>query len=593
MRMCIVSIFCVIVWLCPCGVVASPSSSYERSKQTAQTTITDGTSTHIYWVAEAQFGPRLPQYDDALQGTVVAPRNVKGETDLKACHQTPVSQYAQGQILFAERGNCTFEKKSKHAKLAGAKAIIIVNSVQAMYDAEVTNQTQPDAKKVPVSKLHTGVCDYDCTKGEAYIDSNKITRENAYAGFQCGSRSSCPSQTCVLTKASVEQTQQRQVCCIADDLIRMSSSGDISRNELVPAVFTKIGNSRELYDAIRTGSSAKIEVSQRWVPVVEPAGVFLFLFAVSTLGVATWRASAPDRDMMERQSDRIKDPATGIEVLDEGNIPLWSIACILVSSAAVLVLLYVLIQYGVGVVIFIQCLFILTGTTSWALLVFKPIFDKLTPRMKDKVKIWCFSETTKSHVAGLPVGLGLMLVWFFFRFENWSWIIQNATGVVLITLILLQIRLPSLRFISTLLWAFFLYDIFMVFITPFLVGDSVMVEVATAGQPKPVPNWECHCRLNPDDKRHCGKDDFLPILFRIPTLLDYRRGDSMLGFGDLVIPGILLAYVTRFSVWKGRKLTPLFKSTSYFTWLLIGYAVGLIMANVAIILTGLGQPVRL
>eukprot|EP01138_Halocafeteria_seosinensis_P009826 gb/GECG01010037.1/.p1 GENE.gb/GECG01010037.1/~~gb/GECG01010037.1/.p1 ORF type:complete len:690 (+),score=40.64 gb/GECG01010037.1/:1-2070(+) len=579
---------CFLLILSFTGSCQAQEAKYERSKQTAQYTIAmNGGEQFTYWVAEADFGPRLPDYENALEGRVMGARDphVGG---LKGCG-TPTSPYAKGYILFAERGNCTFAQKAKNAKIAGAKAIIIVNSVGAMYQSANASRS---AKQTPVSQLHVGICDYDCRKGESSIDANDVTREKAYRGFTCGSESSCPSQKCVLTKKSAQQ-QQRQVCCISDDLMRMGKSRDISGKDMVPAVFTKIGNSKQLYQAIQPGTKAVVMLSKRWVPVLEPSSVFLFVFAVLTLGIAGWRAAAPDRDMVSRRLTRMKDPATGIDILDEENLSLWYICGILSFAAIVLVGLYILIQYGIGVVLFVQLLFILSGTTSWALLVFKPLFEGIHPGMKTNIKVCCFSETTRSHVSGLPVGLTIMLIWYFFRFHSWSWILQDATGVVLVTLIMLQVRLPSLRFISALLWAFFLYDVFMVFITPLLVGDSVMVEVATAGQAKPVQNWECYCRLNPHDKRHCGKDDFIPILLRIPTLLDYRRGDSMLGLGDLVIPGLLFCYVVRYNVWNGRSLTPAFKTTSYFTWLLLGYAFGLAMANIAIYVTGMGQPALL
>jgi signal peptide peptidase-like protein 2B len=85
----------------------------------------------------------------------------------------------------------------------------------------------------------------------------------------------------------------------------------------------------------------------------------------------------------------------------------------------------------------------------------------------------------------------------------------------------------------------------MVFLTPFIFGTSVMVDVATAGQPQQVSNPACYCRLNPSDDSVCGVGEVMPILLRLPRLNDYRGGFSMLGLGDIVLPGLLLSYALR------------------------------------------------
>ena len=55
----------------------------------------------------------------------------------------------------------------------------------------------------------------------------------------------------------------------------------------------------------------------------------------------------------------------------------------------------------------------------------------------------------------------------------------------------------SFQVATGLLVLFFLYDIFMVFITPLIFKSSVMIEVATAGLPTDFANRECYCRLHP------------------------------------------------------------------------------------------------
>ena len=97
-----------------------------------------------------------------------------------------------------------------------------------------------------------------------------------------------------------------------------------------------------------------------------------------------------------------------------------------------------------------------------------------------------------------------------------------------------------------LLIGLFFYDIFWVFGTNFIMGDgnSVMVSVAK--------NFEA------------------PIKLLFPKTLPAIAGQfSMLGLGDIVIPGFYVAMTLRYdkNIGKGK--------TSVFEWCFIGYCLGL------------------
>jgi signal peptide peptidase-like 2B len=69
------------------------------------------------------------------------------------------------------------------------------------------------------------------------------------------------------------------------------------------------------------------------------------------------------------------------------------------------------------------------------------------------------------------------------RRAAWAWVLQNILGMCFMTFVLQTVTLPSIRVASVFLIALFVYDVFMVFITPLFMprGDSVMVRVATGG----------------------------------------------------------------------------------------------------------------
>ena len=104
-----------------------------------------------------------------------------------------------------------------------------------------------------------------------------------------------------------------------------------------------------------------------------------------------------------------------------------------------------------------------------------------------------------------------------------------------------QIRLNNLMLLTILFTGFFFYDIFMVFVTPLLTpkGESIMVEGATGA----------------------GTGERLPLLFMLPKFtFDYYtntcgRQYSMLGFGDVIIPGMGTCLCVRFdTVVRNRRL---------------------------------------
>jgi hypothetical protein len=214
-----------------------------------------------------------------------------------------------------------------------------------------------------------------------------------------------------------------------------------------------------------------------------------------------------------------------------------------------------------------------------------------------------------------------------------GWILQNILGVCLCCATLIQMRLSTLRsaaILSSLFWA---YDIFMVFLSPYVFGgDSVMISVATAGAPQTegISNLACYCREHPEDTRACGPGEYMPILFRIPRLNDWRGGYAMLGLGDIILPGLMVALALRKDLEKpsvahheamfagggnnsgenmvaGEANPNTSSSTSngshppvgrwrdlgYWVIAMSGYCFGLAAANLAVVYSGSGQPALL
>ncbi|CAL8468855.1 g8396 [Coccomyxa elongata] len=175
-----------------------------------------------------------------------------------------------------------------------------------------------------------------------------------------------------------------------------------------------------------------------------------------------------------------------------------------------------------------------------------------------------------SLAASLPAAV-TVIVWFCARRTSWAWPLQDAMGISLMLLLLRQFRLPNIKVACILLPLCFVYDVFWVFIEPLIMGGtSVMVEVATGE----------------------ASHEALPMLLTAPNMRGGpNAGYSVLGFGDVVLPGLLLVYARIFdlrhhsSLWAG-----------YFLPASVGYGCGLILTFVALLLElfgDQGQPALL
>jgi Signal peptide peptidase len=249
--------------------------------------------------------------------------------------------------------------------------------------------------------------------------------------------------------------------------------------------------------------------------------------------------------------------------------------------------------------------------------IFIPLFEKIfhISNIKNKVVLQTNIEdigdiTTIDTVAGL-CAYSVGFVWLFMALtvhhpeeSSFFWITQDVFGACMCIMFLSLIKLNSMRVAAILLIVAFFYDIFFVFITPLIFkGESVMITVATSGgPPKADPSW---CEKYPDDA-DCQGGDPLPMLLTIPRVNDYLGGSSLLGLGDIVLPGLLLSFAARMDAAKsfmgivggGGDTLNNKKGCSacfsgYFYALVVAYAIGLFMANAAVYLMNMGQPALL
>jgi signal peptide peptidase-like protein 2B len=121
----------------------------------------------------------------------------------------------------------------------------------------------------------------------------------------------------------------------------------------------------------------------------------------------------------------------------------------------------------------------------------------------------------------------------------------------------------------------------------FLSSFSCCPSFSKGNQPTADPSF---CEKYPSDS-DCRTEE-LPMLLLLPRLFDFAGGYTMLGLGDIVLPGLLLSFGCRFD-FASRHCLAVNQWPEHWLLLCVGYGVGLACANLAVVLTGMGQPALL
>ncbi|XP_050626270.1 signal peptide peptidase-like 2B isoform X2 [Macaca thibetana thibetana] len=357
----------------------------------------------------------------------------------------------------------------------------------------------------------------------------------------------------------------------------------VSRERLVPP-----GGNKTQYDEIgipvallsykdmldifrRFGRMVRVALYAPHEPVLDYNMVIIFIMAVGTVAIGGyWAGSRDVKKYMKHKRD------DGPEKQEDEAVDVTPVmTCVfVVMCCSMLVLLYYFYDLLVYVVIGIFCLASATGLYSCL----APCVRRL-PFGKCRIpnnSLPYFHKRPQARMLLLALFcVAVSVVWGVFRNEDqWAWVLQDALGIAFCLYMLKTIRLPTFKACTLLLLVLFLYDIFFVFITPFLTksGSSIMVEVATG----------------PSDSATREK---LPMVLKVPRLNSSPlalcdRPFSLLGFGDILVPGLLVAYCHRFDI-------QVQSSRIYFVACTIAYGVGLLVTFVALALMQRGQPALL
>uniref|UniRef100_A0A8C4R724 Signal peptide peptidase-like 2 n=1 Tax=Eptatretus burgeri TaxID=7764 RepID=A0A8C4R724_EPTBU len=337
----------------------------------------------------------------------------------------------------------------------------------------------------------------------------------------------------------------------------------------IPVALMRLEDAQEM----RQNMSLNLRASLFAPPesIVDYNLLLLFLVAVLTVSMAGVFSRPPPIT-----------PLTAASILEEDmrdralKISTVTIGVFVVTSCLMLLLLYYLYDYVVYVIIAVFCI-------SSAFSLYHCLCPLLSCIPYGRCKLSpCPLPGFRSPVEVRRLILAiacaaLVAVWVVFRNEDsWAWILQDLLCAAFCLCLLLVLHMPSFKACTLLFCCLFLYDIFFVFITPFITrgGESIMVEVATG--PSTAVTREK-----------------LPMVIKAPrlsptSLAVCERPFSLIGLGDILVPGLLVTYCRRFDLYIGPTSIPM-----YFPCCILAYSLGLFFSLLALVLTQQGQPALL
>ncbi|KAL6113347.1 sppl2a [Pungitius sinensis] len=366
-------------------------------------------------------------------------------------------------------------------------------------------------------------------------------------------------------KAQVAQSLGATTLLIASKTLLITPSANDSEyaKVTIPLALMRYRDFIEAQQVFSEGMQVKLYAPT--YPKIDVSLVVMLLIAMVTVTLGGFWSGACERDRMNGDGDRGESKA------DPKELFLYSplkVVIFVVLMCGMLVLMYYFYNVMVYFIIVIFCL----ASASALFSCIDAVMEILScPSGSFSIKSCNFSVRSLILAA---VCISIAVVWGVYRNEDrWIWILQDLLGVAFCLNFMRTVSLSNFKICVILLSLLLLYDVFFVFITPFFTknGVSIMVQVA----------------LGPE-----ASGEKLPVVMRVPRFSAWAQNlcgmqFSILGYGDIIIPGLLVAYCSRFDVWVNSS------KKVYFISCCIAYLLGMIVTFAVMLLSGMGQPALL
>lgn len=569
----------------------------------------EGYSDFVY-IQPGSYGNSLDSKSSATYRYLLQPIQQDGCNPVLS--QTVDSYAKENFYLLVARGNCSFDEKSLAASKIGAKGIVVYNNEESIYDGlKYANET-----------------DYECSSGSGYVNNADIVfpiyGDDMISKMpsSCTQNDKCSSKRCLLTSNSSQFTSQ--VCCAWDYYITMGGGTDSD----IVAVFITMSAADQVKSIISTASDQggyiKIAMFSRYLGNIDFSSFILWCIAISVIVVSAMRTvkeesneqfesfnryfSKVSNQEHQRKVSSLTNPNLSsyqssesilrIEKVKMANSnfnvsgsptemevsPFVAFLFILCSS------LFLITLYYVNLYLVVVFIYLLVSSFALQEIIFLPACKYISKQfdLKD-LDDGSSSHANLCQIFAYCLSLSVCVLWYLHKSQSWSFILQDIMGSAVCILFLSSVRLPDLKTATLLLSLAFSYDVFFVFISPYIFGGSVMLKVASGGSSSSTHGDPNFCDKYPTNS-DC-QTSTLPMMLMMPAWDSYLSIDSILGLGDVILPGLLLVWAARCDLRQFSSSSTFWRRRNgFFIMAMVGYLVGLLLADCAVLLFQTGQP---
>uniref|UniRef100_A0A166FAJ3 PA domain-containing protein n=1 Tax=Daucus carota subsp. sativus TaxID=79200 RepID=A0A166FAJ3_DAUCS len=303
----------------------------------------------------------------------------------------------------------------------------------------------------------------------------------------------------------------------------------------IPAVMLPQDAGSSLEKLLNERTKVSVQLYSPHRPVVDVAEVFLWLMAVGTIVCASyWSAWSANEASIEHDK-LLKDACdedSSIKTLGVSSVvevnTLSAVLFIIIASCFLLIFYKLMSFWFIEILVVLFCIGGIEGLQTCLVAFLSRWFKKFAESF---IKVPLLGAVSYLTLAVTPFCVIFAVVWAIYRDAPYAWIGQDILGIALIVTVLQIVHVPNLKVGAVLLCLAFLYDIFWVFVSKKLFHESVMIVVARGDR---------------------SGEDGIPMLLKIPRMFDQWGGYSIIGFGDILLPGLLITFSLRYD-WLAKK----------------------------------------
>ncbi|CAI0414508.1 unnamed protein product [Linum tenue] len=310
----------------------------------------------------------------------------------------------------------------------------------------------------------------------------------------------------------------------------------------IPAVMLPQDAGVTLEKMLLTNDSVSVQLYSPKRPLVDIAEVFLWLMAVGTILCASYWSAWSAREAATEQDKLLKDAAEEFpnrrsDISSVVDISTTTAVLFVVIASCFLVLLYKLMSYWfIELLVVLFCIGGVEGLQT-CLVALLSRYRYFMRAAESFIKVPVLGAISYLTLAVSPLCITFAVVWAVYRNTTYAWIGQDILGIALILTVLQIVHVPNLKVAR---------------------GDK-------------------------------SGEDGIPMLLKIPRLFDPWGGYSIIGFGDILLPGLLVAFAIRYDWLANKSLR-----AGYFLYAMLAYGLGLLITYVALnLMDGHGQPALL